>query len=183
MFTLDDLKHRMDGAVSVFQHGLRGLRTGRASIGLLESVMVEAYGALVPINQVSSISAPEARMLAVAVWDKNMMNAVERAIRSCGLGLNPISDGAILRIPLPNLNEERRRELVKIAHQYAEQARVAIRHVRRDALDRLKRAERDSVIGQDESRCLADKVQKLTNDVISEIDKILLTKEAEIMTV
>lgn len=183
MLKLDDLKRRMDGAVTAFRHELGGLRTGRASISLLEPVTVEAYGSVVPINQVGNISVPEPRMLSISVWDKSMVGAVERAIRDCGLGLNPITDGTTLRIPLPELNEERRRELVKIAHQYAEQARIAVRHVRRDGMDDLKKSEKDGEIGQDESRSLSDKVQKLTDDIIAEIDKVLASKEAEIMQV
>jgi len=183
MLKLDDLKRRMDGAVTAFRHELGGLRTGRASISLLEPVTVEAYGSVVPINQVGNISVPEPRMLSISIWDKSMVGAVERAIRDCGLGLNPITDGTTLRIPLPELNEERRRELVKIAHQYAEQARIAVRHVRRDGMDDLKKSEKDGEIGQDESRSLSDKVQKLTDDIIAEIDKVLASKEAEIMQV
>ncbi|MHC5306939.1 ribosome recycling factor [Bartonella sp. LJL80] len=180
---IDDLKRRMDGAIASFKHELGGLRTGRASISLLEPLTIEAYGSVVPINQVANISVPESRMLSVSVWDKTMVGAVERAIRDSGLGLNPITDGTNLRVPLPELNEERRKELVKIAHQYAEQARVAARHVRRDGMDGLKKAEKDSEISQDESRSLSEKIQKLTDDTISEIDKVLAVKEAEIMQV
>ncbi|UXN04580.1 MULTISPECIES: ribosome recycling factor [unclassified Bartonella] len=180
---IDDLKRRMEGAVSSFKHELGGLRTGRASSSLLEPITVVAYGSAVPINQVANISVPEPRMLSVSVWDKTMVGAVERAIRDSGLGLNPITDGTNLRIPLPELNEERRRELVKIAHQYAEQAKVASRHVRRDGMDALKKAEKDGTIGQDDTRSLSERVQKMTDDTISEIDKILATKEAEIMQV
>lgn len=183
MTGFEDLKRRMEGALASFKHELSGLRTGRASAALLDTVMVEAYGSAVPINQVGNISVPEARMLSVSVWDKSMVGAVERAIRDCGLGLNPISDGMVLRIPLPELNEERRRELVKVAHNYAETARIAIRHIRRDGMEALKKAEKDGAIGQDDSRAQADKVQKLTDDMISEADKTLAAKEAEIMHV
>lgn len=183
VFKIDDLNRRMEGAISAFKHELGGLRTGRASISLLEPIEVDAYGSVVPINQVANISVPEPRMLSVSVWDKSMVGAVERAIRDSGLGLNPITDGTTLRIPLPELNEERRKELVKIAHQYAEQARIAVRHVRRDGMDHLKKSEKDSEISQDESRSLSERVQKLTDDMISEIDKILTVKEAEIMQV
>ncbi|ALE03895.1 ribosome recycling factor [Bartonella ancashensis] len=179
----DDLKRRMEGAVSAFRHELSGLRTGRASASLLEPLTVEAYGSVVPIKQVANISVPEPRMLLVSVWDKTMVGAVERSIRECSLGLNPIVDGMNLRIPLPELNEERRKELVKIAHQYAEQARVATRHVRRDGMDNLKKLEKEGEISQDESRSLSEKVQKLTDETITDIDKILLVKEAEIMQV
>lgn len=180
---IDDLKRRMDGAISSFKHELGGLRTGRASSSLLEPITVMAYGSTVPLNQVANISVPESRMLAVSVWDKTMVGAVERAIRDSGLGLNPITDGNNLRIPLPELNEERRRELVKIANQYAEQAKVAARHVRRDGMDTLKKSEKDGSISQDDSRTLSERVQKITDEVISEIDKVLAAKEAEIMHV
>jgi len=180
---IEDLKRRMKGAVAAFKHELTGLRTGRASASLLDPIQVEAYGSPMPINQVANISVPEPRLLTVSVWDKTMVGAVDRAIRDAGLGLNPVVDGVNLRIPLPELNEERRRELVKIAHNYAEQARVAARHVRRDGLDSLKKAEKDAGLGQDESRNLADKVQKLTDETITEIDKLLSVKEAEIMQV
>lgn len=180
---IDDLKRRMEGAINAFKHELGGLRTGRASSSLLEPITVVAYGSAVPINQVANISVPEPRMLSVSVWDKTMVGAVERAIRDSGLGLNPITDGTNLRIPLPELNEERRRELVKIANQYAEQAKVATRHVRRDGMDSLKKSEKEGTIGQDDSRALSERVQKMTDDTITEIDKILATKEAEIMQV
>ncbi|WP_297323288.1 ribosome recycling factor [uncultured Bartonella sp.] len=180
---IDDLKRRMDGAISSFKHELTGLRTGRASSSLLEPITVEAYGSVVPINQVANITVPEPRMLSVSVWDKSMVNAVDRAIRESSLGLNPIVDGTTLRIPLPELNEERRKELVKIAHQYAEQARVAVRHVRRDGMETAKKAEKDGEIGQDESRIVSDKIQKLTDETITEIDKVLAIKQAEIMQV
>ncbi|OPB31507.1 ribosome recycling factor [Bartonella sp. AR 15-3] len=180
---MDDLKRRMEGAISSFKHELGSLRTGRASASLLEHLTVEAYGSVVPINQVANISVPESRMLSVSVWDKTMIGAVERAIRDSGLGLNPITDGMNLRIPLPELNEERRKELVKIAYQYTEQARIAARHVRRDGMDNLKKLEKEGEIGQDEARSLSEKVQKLTDETIAEIDKILLLKETEIMQI
>lgn len=180
---MDDLKRRMEGAISSFKHELGSLRTGRASASLLEHVTVEAYGSVVPINQVANISVPESRMLSVSVWDKTMIGAVERAIRDSGLGLNPITDGMNLRIPLPELNEERRKELVKIAYQYTEQARIAARHVRRDGMDNLKKLEKEGEIGQDEARSLSEKVQKLTDETIAEIDKILVLKETEIMQI
>ncbi|RCS24343.1 ribosome recycling factor [Phyllobacterium salinisoli] len=180
---LNDIKRRMEGAIQAFKHDLGGLRTGRASASLLEPITIQAYGSEMPINQVANISVPEPRMLSVSVWDKSMVGAVERAIRDSGLGLNPITDGTTLRIPLPELNEQRRKELVKIAHQYAEQARIAARHVRRDGMDQLKKLEKDSVIGQDDGRVLSEKVQKLTDETISEVDKLLTAKEAEIMQV
>jgi len=180
---MQDLKRRMTGAVAAFKHELAGLRTGRASTSLLDPIQVEAYGSAMPLNQLANISVPEPRLLMVSVWDRSMVGAVDRAIRDSGLGLNPVVDGLNLRIPLPELNEERRRELVKIAHNYAEQARVAARHVRRDGMDSLKKSEKDGDLGQDESRNLADKVQKFTDDTIAEIDKLLIDKEAEIMQV
>lgn len=180
---IDDLKRRMEGAITSFKHELAGLRTGRASASLLEPITIDAYGSIVPLNQVANISVPEPRMLSVSVWDKTMVGSVDRAIRESGLGLNPITDGTTLRIPLPELNEERRKELAKIAHQYAEQARIAVRHVRRDGMETLKKAEKDSEISQDESRGASEKIQKLTDEMIAEIDKILATKQAEIMQV
>ncbi|RST86041.1 ribosome recycling factor [Aquibium carbonis] len=182
-YDLKDLQRRMDGAVSAFKHDLASLRTGRASSNLLDPVMVNAYGSSMPINQVANVTVPEPRMIAVSVWDKQMVGAVDRAIRESNLGFNPIMDGTTLRIPLPELNEQRRKELVKIAHQYAEQARVATRHVRRDGMDALKKAEKDGDLAQDDVRIRSDKVQKMTDDTISAIDSALAEKEAEIMQV
>ncbi|WP_025029853.1 ribosome recycling factor [Nitratireductor aquibiodomus] len=178
-----DLKRRMDGATTAFQHDLASLRTGRASANLLDPIHVEAYGSPMPINQVATVSVPEPRMISVAVWDQSMVNAVDKAIRESNLGFNPIVDGSTLRIPLPELNEERRKELVKIAHQYAESAKVAARHVRRDGMEHLKKAEKDGDISQDELHTQSDQVQKMTDDTISAIDKLLTDKEAEIMQV
>ena len=180
---LKDIAKRMDGAIQALKHELNGLRTGRASASLLDPIVVDAYGQSMPINQVGTVTVPESRMIAVQVWDKSMVSAVERAIRDSNLGLNPITDGTNLRIPLPELNEERRRELVKIAHQYAEQAKVAIRHVRRDGMDVLKKSEKDGDMGQDDSRALSDKVQKLTDEYIASVDSTLAAKETEIMQV
>jgi ribosome recycling factor len=178
-----DLQRRMDGAVAAFQHDLASLRTGRASSNLLDPIQVQAYGAPMPINQVATISVPEPRMISVSVWDKQLVGAVDRAIRESNLGFNPIMDGTTLRIPLPELNEQRRKELVKIAHQYAEHARVAARHVRRDGMEHAKKAEKDGEISQDESRVQSDRVQKLTDEKIALIDSMLADKEAEIMQV
>ncbi|KAA1176794.1 ribosome recycling factor [Rhizobium tropici] len=180
---LKELKRRMDGAIAAFKSDIASLRTGRASANILDPVVIEAYGSRMPLNQVANITVPEPRMLTVSVWDKSMVSAVERAIRESNLGLNPIVDGQNLRIPLPELNEERRRSLVKVAHEYAEKAKVAIRHVRRDGMDGLKKAEKDGVIGQDESRSLSERVQKMTDETISEIDRLLADKEKEIMQV
>ncbi|AGB71089.1 MULTISPECIES: ribosome recycling factor [Rhizobium] len=180
---LKELKRRMDGAIAAFKSDIASLRTGRASANILDPVTIEAYGSRMPLNQVANITVPEPRMLTVSVWDKSMVSAAERAIRESNLGLNPIVDGQNLRIPLPELNEERRRSLVKVAHEYAEKAKVAIRHVRRDGMDGLKKAEKDGVIGQDESRSLSERVQKMTDETISEIDRLLADKEKEIMHV
>lgn len=178
-----DLQRRMDGAVTAFQHDLASLRTGRASSNLLDPIQVQAYGSPMPINQVATVSVPEPRMISVSVWDKQLVGAVDRAIRESNLGFNPIMDGSTLRIPLPELNEQRRKELVKIAHQYAENARIAARHVRRDGMDAIKKAEKDGTIGQDDSHAQSDRVQKLTDDKISLIDSMLVEKEQEIMQV
>ena len=180
---LKELKRRMDGAISTFKSDIASLRTGRASANVLDPVTVEAYGSRVPLNQVANITVPEPRMLSVSVWDKQMVGAVDRGIRESNLGLNPIIDGQNLRIPLPELNEERRKSLVKVAHDYAEKAKVAVRHVRRDGMDDLKKAEKDGDIGQDISRSQSERVQKMTDETISEIDRLLAEKEKEIMQV
>jgi ribosome recycling factor len=179
----DDIQRRMDGAINAFKHDLASLRTGRASANLLDPIMVSAYGTDMPITQVATVSVPESRMISVSVWDKSMVGAVDRAIRESNLGFNPIMDGTTLRIPLPELNEQRRKELVKIAHTYAENARIAARHVRRDGMDHLKKAEKDGDISEDDHRKQADRIQKLTDETISSIDGLLATKEAEILQV
>ncbi|MFI0848317.1 ribosome recycling factor [Mesorhizobium sp. IMUNJ 23232] len=179
----NDIQRRMDGAISAFKHDLASLRTGRASANLLDPIMVSAYGTTMPVSQVATISVPEPRMISVSVWDKSMVNAVDRAIRESNLGFNPIMDGTTLRIPLPELNEQRRKDLVKKAHEYAENAKVAARHVRRDGMDHLKKAEKDGDIGEDEHRKQSERVQKMTDDTISTIDSLLSGKEAEIMHV
>lgn len=176
-----DVQRRMDGALSAFKSDLASLRTGRASANVLDPIQVNAYGSAMPISQVGTVSVPEPRMISVSVWDKSLVGAVDRAIRESNLGFNPIVDGTTLRIPLPELNEQRRKELVKIAHNYAENARVAARHVRRDGMDVLKKAEKD--VGTDEVRKLSDRVQKMTDDTIRDIDAALVEKEAEIMQV
>ena len=178
-----DLKRRMHGAVTVLKGELAGLRTGRASISLLEPIHVEAYGTSMPLNQVGTVSVPEPRMLSVQVWDRSMVQAVDRAIREANLGLNPILEGQLLRIPIPELNAERRQELVKVAHKYAEQARIAVRHVRRDGLDHAKKEEKDGTLSQDAQHALAEQIQKLTDATIVEIDQMLAHKEAEITQV
>lgn len=180
---LDDVKKRMEASVASFGKDLGGLRTGRASASLLDPVMVDAYGQKMPLNQVSNVGAPEPKLITVQIWDKSMVGPVEKAVREAGLGLNPVVDGQNLRIPLPDLNEERRRELVKVAKGYAEDAKVAIRHVRRDAMEILKKAEKDKEIGQDESRASSEKVQKMTDDWVAQVEQVLATKESEIMQV
>ena len=180
---MDDLQRRMEGALNTLKTDFGGLRTGRASTTLLEPIMVEAYGQQMPMSQVGTISAPEPRLLSVQVWDKGQVSFVEKAIREAGLGLNPMADGQMVRVPLPELNEERREELVKIAGKYAEQGRVAVRNVRRDGMEQLKKGETDGEISQDEQKSLSDDVQKLTDDFISKIDEALSQKEAEIRQV
>lgn len=182
-WSLDELKTRMHKSIASLKEELSGLRTGRASASLLEPVTVEAYGSRMPLNQVATVTVPEARMLSVQVWDRSLAGAVEKAIRTSGLGLNPAAEGAVIRVPLPELNEERRRELTKVAHNYAEQARVAVRHIRRDGMDLLKKLEKDGNLAQDESRKLSDQVQSATDAAVSEIDNVLAIKEQEIMQV
>ena len=182
-FSLENLRTRMQKSVESMKGDLAGLRTGRASASLLEPIQVDAYGSLMPLNQVATVSVPEPRMLSVQVWDRSMASAVEKAIRESSLGLNPMAEGQIIRVPLPELNEERRRELSKVAHQYAEQARVAVRHIRRDGMDALKKAEKDGDMSQDDARTNTDKVQKATDETIAEIDQLVATKEQEIMHV
>ena len=178
---ISDLKRRMDGAVNVLRSEFGGLRTGRASASLLDRVVVPAYGGEVPIHQVATVNVPEPRLLTVNVWDKSLVGAVEKAIRNSGLGLNPASDGQIVRVPIPELSEERRVELVKIAGKYAEQAKVSVRNVRRDGMDTLKRMEKESEISQDEHHAWSEEIQSLTDDRVKEIDEALAGKEKEIM--
>ena len=182
-FDLNDLKRRMDGALSALKHELGGLRTGRAAISMVEPVQVEAYGSHMPLNQVATVSVPEPRMLSVQVWDKSMVKAVETAIVNSNLGLSPSTEGQVIRLRIPELNEERRKELVKVAHKYAEAAKVAIRHVRRDGLDILKKSEKDHQISEDDEKRLSNDVQKATDAAIADVDKLLGTKEKEILTV
>jgi ribosome recycling factor len=182
-FSLDELKTRMQKSVASLKDELGGLRTGRATPSLLEPVVVDAYGSRMPLNQVATVTVPEARMLNVQVWDRSMTQAVEKAIRNSGLGLNPSAEGTLIRVPLPDLNEERRRELTKVAHNYAEQARVAVRHIRRDGMDLLKKLEKDGDMSQDDSRKNGDLVQHATDAAIADIDNVLAVKEQEIMQV
>jgi ribosome recycling factor len=183
VYSKDELDRRMNGAIATLKSEMAGLRTGRASAALLDPVRVEAYGNSVPINQVGSIATPEARMITVQIWDKGLAKAVDKAIRDAGLGLNPQMDGQLLRIPLPELNQERRKELSKLAAKYAEAARVAVRNVRRDGNDLLKKLEKDHKISQDEQHTKAEELQKLTDDHIKTIDTALHAKEQEIMQV
>ena len=180
---LKDLRRRMDGAVEAMKTEFSGLRTGRASAALLEPVMVDAYGSAMPLNQVGTVSVPEPRMLSVQVWDETLAPAVDKAIRNSGLGLNPMAEGAVIRIPVPELTEDRRRELTKVAHSYAEKARVSVRNVRRDGMDTLKQMEKDGDISEDEHRQQSDQVQSLTDEVIKTLDELLNLKDAEIMQV
>lgn len=173
---LDDLRRRMDGALGVLKTELSGLRTGRASASMLEPITVEAYGTHMPLNQVATVSVPEPRMITVQVWDRSMAQAVEKAIRESSLGLNPVVEGQLMRIPIPELNAERRKDLIKVAHKYAEQARVSVRHVRRDGMESVKKSD----LSEDEQRQTSDQVQKLTDEKIAEIDATVAHKEQEI---
>ncbi|WP_088310093.1 ribosome recycling factor [Novosphingobium sp. B 225] len=176
-----DLERRMKGAVESLKSDLGGLRTGRANTALLDPIMVEVYGSKMPLNQVATVSAPEPRMLSVQVWDKSNVTPVEKAIRSAGLGLNPINDGNNIRLPIPDLTEERRKELAKLAHGYAEKARIAIRNVRRDGIDNLKADETKKEISEDDRKRGETEVQKLTDEIIKEADAVAAQKEQEIL--
>ncbi len=180
---INSLKRRMDGALEVLRKELAGLRTGRASASLLDPIQVSAYGQSMPLNQVGTVGVPEPRLITVQVWDKSQVHAVEKAIRDSGLGLNPQTEGALIRVPIPELSQERRSELGKVAHKYAEQARVAVRNVRRDGMDHLKRQEKEHEISQDEHRHRSDEIQKLTDGYIKKVDELLAQKEKEIMQV
>ncbi|HVL73820.1 MAG TPA: ribosome recycling factor [Beijerinckiaceae bacterium] len=182
-FDLGDVKRRMQGALNALRHDLGSLRTGRASPNLLDPIQVDAYGALMPIQQVATVSVPEPRLLSVQVWDPGMVSAVEKAIRDSDLGLNPLTEGQTIRLRIPEMTEQRRKEMVKVAHKYAEEARIAVRHVRRDGLDILKKLKKDGTMGEDEERRHEDQVQKATDEAIAEVDQILATKEKEIMHV
>ena len=181
--SFEDIKQRMDGAIEVLKKEFAGLRTGRASVNMLEPVVVDAYGAKMPISQVGNISAPEPRLLTVSVWDAGLVTSVEKAIRDSGLGLNPQPEGTLIRIPVPELNEERRVELAKVAGKYAEQARIAVRNVRRDGMDTLKKQEKEGEISEDEHRSQSDQVQKITDEHVKKIDEMYQNKEQEIKAV
>ena len=179
---LDDLERRMDGAMTALRQEFLTLRTGRASASMLEPIMVDAYGAMTPVNQVGTVNVPEPRMITVNVWDKSLTGKVERAIRDSGLGINPVVDGTIIRLPIPELNEERRRELTKVAGQYAENARIAVRNVRRDGMDQIKKAKSDGM-SEDDQKFWEGAVQELTDHAIEKVDAALETKQEEIMQV
>lgn len=182
-FDLNEIERRMRGAITVLKQEFGGLRTGRASGSMLDPIMVNAYGSATPLNQLASVNVPEARLITIQVWDKSLVGAVERAIRESDLGLNPVVEGQLLRLPIPELNAERRQDLAKVAHKYAEQGRVAVRNVRRDGMEHLKRMEKNGEIGKDEHHVFATKVQELTDRIIKEIDEALAAKEAEITQV
>jgi ribosome recycling factor len=182
-FDIKDLRQRMDGAFANLEKEFSGLRTGRASVNMLEPVIVDAYGSKMPINQLGSVSVPESRLLVVQVWDATTTKAVEKAIRESGLGLNPQAEGTMIRVPIPELNQERRTELGKVAGKYAEQGRIAIRNIRRDGMETLKSMEKTKQITEDELKRLSDDVQKLTDEFIGRVDKMLADKEADIMKV
>lgn len=185
MFTqeLSELKRRMDGALDALKQEFGGLRTGRASVSLLDPVMVDAYGTSTPISQVGTVTVPEPRMIAVQVWDQGMVPAVEKAIRDAGLGLNPIGDKNLVRVPMPDLNEERRKELTKIAGKYAEQSRISIRNIRRDGMEQVKKLEKDSGLSQDEARKASQEVQDVTDSHIKKVDVMLAEKEKDILSI
>src|SRR6202521_1707044 len=182
-YDINELKRRMQGAISALKQELGGLRTGRASASLVDPIQVEAYGSHMPLNQLATVSVPEPRLISVQVWDRSMVHAVEKAIINSNLGLSPATEGQVVRLRIPELNEERRKELVKVAHKYAEAARVAVRHVRRDGLDTVKKLEKNHEISEDDQERLANEVQKATDGTISEIDQLLAAKEKEILTV
>ena len=177
----NDLKRRMDGAIEALRHDLQGLRTGRASTGLVDTIQVEVYGAMMPMNQVATVSVPEPRLISVQVWDKSNIGNVEKAIRNAGLGINPVVDGQLVRLPIPDLTEDRRKELAKLVGQYAEKAKVSVRNVRRDGMDDLKKDEKAGEFGEDERKRHEGDVQKLTDDKVGEIDTLASNKEKEIL--
>lgn len=180
---IDDISRRMDKAVEMLKHEYAGLRTGRASANMLDPVRVEVYGAMMPINQIGTVNVPEPRMISIQVWDRGNVKAIEKAIAASGLGLNPQADGQLIRIPIPELNEQRRKELTKVAGQYAEQARVAVRGVRRDGMDNLKKLEKDGDLGEDDAKMWHDEIQDLTDAAIKKIDEMLAQKTKEVLQV
>ncbi|MCI5049012.1 MAG: ribosome recycling factor [Rickettsiales bacterium] len=183
MTDMDDLKRRMEGALNNLTQEYAGLRTGRASAGMLDPIQVDAYGSMMPLNQLANVSAPEPRMLTVQVWDASMVKAVEKAIRESDLGLNPSGEGQTIRVPVPELSEERRKELSKVASKYAENCKIAIRNVRRDGMDELKKMEKDGDISEDDQRRMGDEIQKMTDDFVAKVDKLYEEKDKDIMSV
>lgn len=183
VFDLNDIKRRMKASIDSYKHDLGSLRTGRASATLLDPIVVEAYGATMPISQVATVTAPEARLLSVQVWDKSMVQPTEKAIRESNLGLNPQTEGQVIRIRIPELTQDRRKEMVKVGHKYTEAAKVAVRFVRRDGIDIIKAQEKDKTMSEDDAKRNSDLVQKETDNTIVEIDKMLAAKEKEIMTI
>lgn len=182
-FSIQEIERRMNAAIDVLHKEFSGLRTGRASTALLEPVLVEAYGSKMPLAQVGTVSAPEARMLSIQVWDASMASAVEKAVREAGLGVNPIREGQVIRVPLPDLSQERRLEISKVAAKYAEQARISVRNVRRDGIDQLKKLEKDKTISEDEFHKFSDQIQKHTDVFVKKVDELLAHKEKDIMQV
>lgn len=182
-FNIQEIERRMIAAIDVLHKEFSGLRTGRASTALLEPVLVEAYGSKMPLAQVGTVSAPEARMLSIQVWDASMASAVEKAVRESGLGVNPIREGQVIRVPLPDLSQERRLEISKVAAKYAEQARISVRNVRRDGIDQLKKLEKDKTISEDEFHKFSDQIQKHTDGFVKKVDELLAHKEKDIMQV
>ncbi len=182
-YDMKELQRRMDGALEALRREFAGLRTGRASAHLLDGISVSAYGSEMPLNQVGTVNVPEPRLITVQVWDRGLVISVQKAIREAGLGLNPMADGQLVRVPIPELSEERRKELTKIAHKYAEQARVAIRNIRRDGMEQLKKAEKDGTMSEDKHRQESDLVQKATDAHVKKVDEALAQKEQEIMQV
>ena len=182
-FDINELKRRMQGAITAFKNDLGSLRTGRASPNILDPLQVDAYGALMPINQVATVTTPEPRLISVQVWDRAMVAAVEKAIRDSDLGLNPQTEGQVIRLRMPDMTEQRRKEMVKVGHKYAEDAKVAIRHVRRDGIDLCKKLEKDAHLPEDESKRNQDLVQKTTDQFVAEVDQLMAAKEKEIMHV
>jgi ribosome recycling factor len=182
-FDLKEVSRRMHGAVDALKHEFAGLRTGRASASLLDPILVDAYGSMMPLNQVASVTVPEPRLISVQVWDRGVVIAVEKAIRASNLGLNPQTEGQVIRLRIPELSQERRKELTKVAHQYAEKARIAVRNVRRDGMELLRKLEKDHKISEDEHHTRGEEIQKLTDQTIKEVDAAVAHKEAEIMQV
>lgn len=182
-FDLTEARRLMEGAVNILKNEFSGLRTGRASASMVDHISVEVYGSRMALNQVATVSVPEPRMISIQVWDRGQVDAVTRAILESELGLNPVVEGTVLRLPIPELNQERRRDLARVAHKYAEQARISVRNVRREAMDRLKRMEKERMMSQDEQRAWGEEVQSLTDEIIKKVDGLLTVKEAEIMQV